>query len=355
MTSSRQSVVWQQTEVKSPHIAQPVPVVAAKDIPYVQNGHRFQTLNLYLPRSSENDSLVGQPVDSLPGLLSSTRATSPRWQVHIHGGAWRDPQLTAASIEATVAHAFNGDQPGPISGIASLNYTLSDFPTHPTLPYDAARDNHADASREAVHPQHVRDVLRGLALLKSLGLADGSYILTGHSAGACLSFQAIYQAPRYWRLATSSYYDAENNNVDPEEEPPTPAAHVAMNGLYDLPDLVDGLGPSHEQLRDVYADLLGRAFGSADHQAAASPARFEVAALRARMAEGRLPRLVVLDQSDEDQLVPMNQTEKLEARLREVDGLRVQRGHRCTGRHAAPWEEGIMIWESLLDVLKATE
>lgn len=351
MASSGQVVVWQQTEVKSPHMAQPVPVVAAKDIPYVQNGHRFQTLNVYLPRSSETDSLVGQPVGSLPGLSSSSPATPPRWQVHIHGGAWRDPQLTAASIEATVAHAFNGDQPGPIAGIASLNYTLSDFPTHPTLPYDAARDNHADPSREAVHPQHVRDVLRGLALLKSLGLTDGSYILTGHSAGACLSFQAIYQAPRYWRLASPP--GDEISGVDPEE-PPTPAAHVAMNGLYDLPDLVDGLGGSHAQLRDVYADLLGRAFGRAD-QAAASPARFEVAALRARMAEGRLPRLVVLDQSDEDQLVPMAQTEKLEVQLREVDGLQVQRGHRCTGRHAAPWEEGIMIWENLLDVLKALE
>lgn len=353
MASLGQVVVWQHTEVKSPHIAQPVPVVAAKDIPYVQNGHRFQTLNVYLPRSSETDSLVGKPVDSLPGLGPSSPATPPRWQVHIHGGAWRDPQLTAASIEAAVAHAFSGDQPGPIAGIASLNYTLSDFPTHPTLPYDAARDNHADPSREAVHPQHARDVLRGLALLKSLGLADGSYILTGHSAGACLSFQAIYQAPRYWRPAPPSN-DEDNVDTEEEEEPPTPAAHVAMNGLYDLPDLVDGLGPSHAQLRDVYADLLGRAFGRAD-QAAASPARFEVAALRARMAEGRLPRLVVLDQSGEDQLVPMSQTEKLEARLREVDGLRVQRGHRCAGRHAAPWEEGIMIWEILLDVLKALE
>ncbi|KAI7786150.1 hypothetical protein LA080_004534 [Diaporthe eres] len=158
------------------------------------------------------------------------------------------------------------------------------LPDLPTLPYDAARDNHADPSREAVHPQHARDVLRGLALLKALGLTDGSYILTGHSAGACLSFQAIYQAPRYWRLASPS--DDDENNVDPEEEPPTPAAHVAMNGLYDL---------------------------------------------------------------------PMTQTEKLEVRLREVDGLQVQRGHRCTGRHAAPWEEGIMIWENLLDVLKALE
>jgi hypothetical protein len=53
---------------------------------------------------------------------------------------------------------------------------------NPPLPYDAIKDNHTDLAREAVHPQHVSDVLRGLALLGSLGLTDGSYILSGHIA-----------------------------------------------------------------------------------------------------------------------------------------------------------------------------
>ena len=35
-----------------------------------------------------------------------------------------------------------------------------------------------------------------------------------------------------------------------------------------------------------------------------------------------------------------------------VSGLRVIEGHRCTGKHAAPWEQGIMIWESLRDIFR---
>jgi kynurenine formamidase len=45
------------------------------------------------------------------------------------------------------------------------------------------------------------DVLRGLALLGSLGLADQSYILSGHSCGACIAFQAAVQPPSHYGSA----------------------------------------------------------------------------------------------------------------------------------------------------------
>jgi kynurenine formamidase len=67
---------------------------------------------------------------------------------------------------------------------------------------------------------------------------------------------------------------------------------------------------------------------------------------------GKAPRLVVLDQSTEDQLVPMNQLERFRAQLGQVSGLRVVQGNRCTGGHTAPWQEGAMIWESLQDIVK---
>jgi kynurenine formamidase len=50
--------------------------------------------------------------------------------------------------------------------------------------------------------------------------------------------------------------------------------------------------------------------------------------------------------------VPMNQRERLEATLSEVSGLRVVEGQKCTGKHAAPWEQGDMIWESLQDIFR---
>ena len=80
--------------------------------------------------------------------------------------------------------------------------------------------------------------------------------------------------------------------------------------LYDLPGLVDDARSSHSHLGPVYADLLGIAFGAdGDSWAAASPARFEPADIAALVSNG--PKLVVLDQSVDDQLVPINQTEKM--------------------------------------------
>lgn len=338
MTQGAEPVTWQLTEVSSPGLLHPVPVVAAYNIPYLPDANRFQNLTIYLPKTSESSSLVGTPASSLPD--AGTPAELPRYQVHIHGGAWRDPGLTSASIEPTVAHAFSGDPSMPILAIASINYSVSPFPTHPSLPYDAVKDDHSDVAREAVHPEHVRDVLHGLAILRSFGLTDQSYLLSGHSCGACLSLQALLQHPRAYGLADVG-------------EAPRPAALLGLNGLYDLPALVNGLGASHEHLRSEYETLLSQAFGPAQGTwPAASPARFAPAEIAERVREGKAPRLVVLDQSTEDQLVPMNQRDRLEANLSTVSGLQVVQGHRCTGLHAAPWELGVPIWQSVQDILR---
>jgi hypothetical protein len=283
--------------------------------------------------------LIGTPARSLP--VADPASALPTYHVHIHGGAWRDPHLTSASIEPTVAHAFSSDDgSGPITAVISINYMVSQFPTHPTLPFDAIKDNHTDPAREAVHPQHVSDVLHSLALLRSFGLTDRSCILSGHSCGACLALQALAVPPQHYGLGYLA-------------EPPCPAAFLGLNGLYDLPDLAtaDGLGKSHEHLRDDYDMFLSQAFGPAKQLwPAASPARFDPGVITGRATDGRMPRLVVLDQSAEDQLVPMSQRDRLIATLRGADGLRLVQGHRLTGKHAAPWEQGDMIWDSIQDV-----
>jgi kynurenine formamidase len=330
---------WKIAEVRSPNLDHPVPVVVARDIPYVANAHRFQTLSIYLPKTSETSILVGTPATAL--ATASPGAHTSRWHVHIHGGAWRDPQLTSASIERAVAHAFAPtDRSLLITAVASINYTLSPFPSHPTLPYEPTRDRHSDASREAKHPDHLHDVLNAFALLRSFGLSDGSYILTGHSCGACISFQSILQSPSYWGL-------------DSLPEPPRPAALIGLNGLYDLIGLVHDLGPTHAHLEGVYTNLQSIAFGKDQSGwSAVSPAVFDLGWFAGKIKTTRYPRLIMLDQSKEDQLVPMNQTVKLEKHLSAITGLEVIRGDRCEGRHAAPWEEGYMIWNTVLDVLK---
>ena len=261
--------------------------------------------------------------------------------MHIHGGAWRDPQLTAESIEPTVAHAFDAtNNSTPLLAVASINYTISQFPTHPVFPYDAIKDNHSDPSREAVHPQHISDVLHGLHLLRSFGVSDHSYILSGHSCGACIASQIILQSPGYYGL-------------DYLTDAPAPVALLGLNGLYDLPNLVNGLDASHEHLHEDYEVMLSTAFGSdKDKWPAASPSHFDPATIAARMLAGKVPQLVVLDHSIEDQLVPMNQQEMFKANLNKVTGLQLIEGHRCKGEHAAPWEKGLIIWQSIQDIFR---
>jgi len=338
-TEVQERIQWELGEVTSPNVSGAVPVVAAKSIPYFSNCNRRQTFNLYLPKTADTTKLVGCPANALPKPGSG--AVPPRYLVHIHGGAWRDPELNASSIEPTVAHAFfEGAITSSITAIVSIDYTLSQYPAHPTLPYDSIRDNHSDPSRDAVHPQHVSDVMHAFVVLRSFGLTDRSYILSGHSCGACLAFQATLQSPQYYGL--SGVMDA-----------PCPAAVLGLNGLYDLPDLVYALGSAHEHLREGYDVLLSYAFGNQKSAwAAGSPARFDAETISERLREGNAAPLVLLDQSKEDQLVPLLQREQLEAVLTKVQGLRVVEGHRCIGKHAAPWEQGDMLWESVEDALQ---
>lgn len=188
----------------------------------VNNGR--QIVNIYLPENPATLELVGRPVDQLPP--SSSPRKLPRIQVHIHGGAWRDPNLRPPSIEAAVAHAFI-DTDFIISAIVGIDYSLSSFPANPASPHDS--------SRQAQFPDHVKDIFAALDLLRTLGLSGGSSILTGHSAGACLAFQTMLPIPSQLRFENMP-------------SPPVPAAILGMNGLYDLPNLVTDLPASHAHL-----------------------------------------------------------------------------------------------------------
>jgi acetyl esterase/lipase len=332
-----ETTTWGVRGVSSPRLDEPVPVVGALGVPTVAGANRFQTVDLYLPFTAETRELVGSPVTPFLGTL--TRDGHPDTLVHVHGGAWRDPQLTGRSIEATVAHAFR-DPDRPIRAVASLNYSLSPFPTHPTMPYDPEIAEEPDPARGGQHPDHLRDVLEGLRFLRSLGLADRSYVLSGHSAGACLAFQAALLGPERFGLRS-------------ELTPPTPAALTGVNGLYDLPDLVDRPGPEHEHVAQEYETLLSLAFGDRAGRAAASPARLVPEAVLGRLERGLVPRLVVLDQSSEDQLVPMNQLETMQEALLGIPGLLTARSRRATGAHARPWEDGQMLWSAVRDIVRA--
>ena len=199
---------WQPAEVTSPHLGRPVPVIAARDIPTSAT-----------PTGSRTSASTCRGYREPPGSLAP-RHVPPRGRLPV--AAPPEPRAhPRRRLARSAAHrrldrarrrprflrrrAPRGGQ--PVTAIASLNYTVSqiNYPAppvmaNPPVPYDAIKDNHTDLAREAVHPQHVSDVLHGLALLGSLGLASGSYILSGHSCGACLAFQSVLQPPRHYGL-----------------------------------------------------------------------------------------------------------------------------------------------------------
>jgi kynurenine formamidase len=334
-------IKWQSISISSPHLSKPVEVVAAKTIPYVEGGHKFQTFNIYTRKIDSTTKLIDQAATTLPNI--GTNSGRPRIHVHIHGGAWRDPFLTAESVEPLAACAFSANTT-PIDTVVGINYTLSPFPTHPSAPYDPTKGDTGQPWREARHPDHIQDALMAFKTLRSFGLTDDQFLLSGHSCGACIAFQSILQDPKHWAL---------KEQLPP---PPRPYALVGLNGLYDLVALVNGLGPSHQSMSEDYERFQSIAFGTDQLKwQLYSPARFDANAISSRIEKGHAPKRILLDQSTEDQLVPFNQLQRMRIQLEQVAGLHILQGTRCVGKHAAPWEQGYMIWDTILDILEAYE
>ena len=120
------------------------------------------------------------------------------------------------------------------------------------------------------------------------------------------------------------------------------------------PVSVHDLDPAHEALSSEYKMILDNAFGTDETTwAAASPSRFDPRQIANRLAEGNAPRLILLDQSNDDQLVPMNQCDQLDKNMRQIEGMTIIRGIRARGYHALPWESGEILWNCVQDAMNA--
>ncbi|KAK4186109.1 Alpha/Beta hydrolase protein [Podospora australis] len=291
-------------------------------VPYVPGSDVFlQSLHVWLPASVVGKDEV--PDASVP-LPSSRKG---RWVVYIHGGAWRDPKIDASSFAPTAirilqaASSETKSGSGPIAGVASLNYRLSPHPEHPT--------DKPDPSREAKHPDHISDVLAGLSFLQRLGGASGKWVLSGHSCGATLAFQAVMD-PSRWGLST---------------EIAKPAVIVGLNGLYDLYGFITAPPAKYAGLRDAYEEFVSGAFGEdRDVWKKACPATAEKWA-----DEWKGGKRVVLVQSREDTLVPYDQLEKMGAYLSKSSSLDIKE-MQAGGDHDDIWQKGDRLAEILYDV-----
>ena len=233
---------------------------------------------------------------------------------YIHGGAWRDPAKTSQTILATLPHLSS--HAGSIAGIASINYRLSAYPSHPKDPSSGD-----DAARNATHPDHVEDVLTAMAWLQKKYRFGERHILVGHSCGATLALQAVMGL---WQPRVS-------NGEECAQTVALPLAVVGLEGIYDLEALLDSY--SHVPF---YQQFIEAAFGKDRGEwAKASPAtgRFSTSWPNARS--------VVLAHSQDDELVDFLQTEKMSDQLwKEKRKERRDVVLSLKGRHDEVWENG---------------
>ncbi|KAK1782950.1 Alpha/Beta hydrolase protein [Copromyces sp. CBS 386.78] len=279
------------------------------------------------------------------------------WLVYIHGGAWRDPAIDSSSFNASATKILSTlfQQPleqrkKKLGGIASINYRLSPYPNHTTNPSDDPTDD----SRRAKHPDHIADVLTALDHLHKFYLMQ-SYVLVGHSCGATLALQACMDPVRWKDLEESVTYGYRGLY-----EVAKPKTVVGLNGLYDLAGFIDNPPKGYERLREAYREFVTGAFGSDEKVwREACPASAERWLGQWKLGHGEGKRKVVLVQSLEDSLVPVEQTELMAAYLEkeneqldednkiEVAVLMEKKG----GDHDEIWQRGDRLGEILVAVL----
>lgn len=217
-----------------------------------------------------------------------------------------------------------------IAALASLNYRLSPHATHPNQPKDPA-----DPARNAIHPDHINDVLDGLAYLqREYGFGD-RYVLAGHSAGATLALQVCMS--RAWTLGPGVSGESGKDVVPP-------VAVLGLEGIYDISALIEyhKTRPYYE----IYDAFVHSAFGAQrqrydgvefDAWGAASP------------TSGRYSqtwtngRLTVLAHSHEDELVEWEQVQLIEEALRKDGwgtGEKLLKMCELRGKHDEVWSDG---------------
>ena len=282
-------------------------------IPYTNPPNRLQTLDIWLPRPLEESD----PSKSL-------------WIIYIHGGAWRDPTQTSLYAEPTLKHLFSSLHSN-IAGIASLNYRLSPYPSHPTDP-----SSPSDHDRNVAHPTHIRDVAQGIAYLqKEYGVER--WIGVGHSCGATLLCHYV----------SGTGLDQNGNGGGPE-------ALILTAGIYNIPLFLRNHFPPAcpENIAKIYNTIITGAFG------ANTSVYHGVSPVAGKYGTESWPngKLIVLAHSYEDELVERAQRDVMCVALdREGWGIvmedgdeeaNVQTGRRVLevrdikGTHDFVWEDG---------------
>jgi acetyl esterase/lipase len=280
----------------------------------------------YAPYTSLNEYQVCFP------RPATSDAQGQLWIVYIHGGAWCDPRQDLRSFDPAREILLRSPSISKITAFASINYRLSPHSIEPQDP--------DDPTRNAIHPDHIQDVLSALAQLQQTYKFGERYILVGHSCGATLAFQVAMD--RHWKQSASA------EEVKPELSPPL--AILAIEGIYDIPALVE-----YNRKEPYYRTFVTNAFGPDEGVwQAASPTSAD---LNTSWPSGRL---VVIAHSREDELVEWQQVDLVLESLQKQDFNTESESRRMkllelSGTHDQVWKEGAEVARAIEFTLKELE
>ncbi|PSN59755.1 alpha/beta-hydrolase [Corynespora cassiicola Philippines] len=296
-------------------------------VPYVDNPSKLQTLDLWLPR---------------PLQESDPRSTT--WIVYVHGGAWRDPTQDSRCVVPTLNH-LPSTTLSSIAAIASINYRLSPYTTHPTLP-----SSPADPDRNALHPQHIRDVAAAIHFLR-VQYGMQRWVGAGHSCGATLLAQLVS------KIGLAGDDDVEDVGNGPE-------ALMLLEGIYDIPRMLRNHEPPAcpANIAQIYVEFVEGAFGpDRDIQGGGGRTWFQsVSPAFGSFVRGMWPagKLAVIAYSPEDELIEGEQGDAMLSRFKEEgwveggEGDRVVESKALKGGHDWIWEDGVQIANLIAEVVK---
>lgn len=243
---------------------------------------------------------------------------------YIHGGAWRDPNITDTSFNPTIEQlvldsSYNELVEDHVAAFASIDYRLS---PHPNFPQDKSTTPPSEY-RGAKHPDHIDDVRLAISWLQANHGFGEQYMLVGHSCGATLAFQTVMRD-----ISSAS-----------KIKPAIAIAGVA--GIYDLRLLRET--NTHPEYNRFLTDAFGADLAVWD---AASPARYEEFK---KWTEGRL---VVLASSKDDELIDDPQIDSVQSLSLNNQTKVVDMKKELEGTHDDIWAKGV---QSAKVVAKALE
>ncbi|KAJ9502408.1 Kynurenine formamidase [Exophiala xenobiotica] len=257
----------------------------------------LQSYDLYIPEPTLKAEPESEPES--PGY----------WILYIHGGYFRDPNVTSSSflpalsrivaantntntntneVEEEGKKENNGIDIDDISGYASINYRLS---PHPQKSPQNPHTTPAYELRNAKWPDHLHDVLAGIAHLQQKYAFGERYLLVGHSVGATMALLSTLAAASARSFTTSTgtttttAHGDDDRTQQQQQQPPKlllplpaiepPLAVLGVSGIYDFPTLHDSF-PSYVDLTRNAGIGIGRGMMDAndDGDVAASPARY---------------------------------------------------------------------------------